>query len=75
MRVIHSREKTQVNQSDRNLCDEITNGSDDQIIITTHLISIYLISTRLQYWMSILPDCWIVSDTGKRNPMRFYRIE
>jgi len=37
-------------ESDRNPSDKITDGSDGRIIITTHLISIHLISNRLQYW-------------------------
>jgi len=36
----------------------------------THLISIHLISTRLQYWDSILPECRILSDLT----VRFHRI-
>jgi hypothetical protein len=51
--------------------NEMTNGSNGRIIVTTHLISIQLISTRLQWWESILPGCWIVSDFDRRIRSNF----
>jgi len=52
---------SQVNQSDRNPDEEITDGFDGRTIITTHLISIHLISTRLQYWFNFF-DLRILSN-------------
>ncbi len=40
----------------------ITYGSIGPDPITTDLVSIHLMSTRLQHWNSILSNCRIVSD-------------
>jgi hypothetical protein len=73
-------------KSNRNPSDGITDGSDSQIKITTHLINIHLIRTigfnftRLSD--SIRSDCRIRSDSNTTDPdmipfpesYEFYRI-